>query len=62
MTFEKAEMKKTLRNGLCISETDTLNYKGLDFVILLGLALHQLKKKLLLSQMFASHECTDMFL
>ena len=44
MTFEKAEMKKTLRNGLCISETDTLNYKGLDFVILLGLALHQLKK------------------
>ena len=32
--------EKTLRNGLCISETDTLNYKGLDFVILLGLALH----------------------
>ena len=33
MTFKKAEMDKTLRNGLSISETDLLNHKWLDFAI-----------------------------
>ena len=33
VTFKKAEMEKTLRNGLSMSETDPLNYKRLDFPI-----------------------------
>jgi hypothetical protein len=33
MTFKKAEMAKTLRNGLSMSETDPLNYKWLYFAI-----------------------------
>ena len=48
MTFEKAELVKTLRSGLSMSEMDPLNHKWFDFVILLGLALHQFKKQLLL--------------
>ena len=44
MTFKKPEMDKTLRNGLSMSEMDPLNHKWLDFAILSGLALHQLKK------------------
>ena len=44
MIFKKAEMAKTLRNGLSMSEMDHPNHKWLDFVIELGLALHQLKK------------------
>ena len=44
--IKKAEMeKKTLRNGLSMSETDPLNHKGLNFAIQLGLALHQFQKK-----------------
>ena len=50
MTFKKPEMDKTLRNGLRMSEMDPLNHKWLDFTIQLGLALHQFKKKLLLSK------------
>ena len=33
MTFKKAEMAKTLRNGLSMIETNTLNHKWLDFAI-----------------------------
>ena len=33
MTFEKAEMAKTLRNGLSMIETNPLNHKWLDFAI-----------------------------
>ena len=48
MTFKKAEMSKTLKNGLGMIETNPLNHNWLDFAILLGLTLHQLQKKLLL--------------
>ena len=33
MTLKKAEMDKTLRNGLIMSEMDPLNHKWLDFAI-----------------------------
>jgi hypothetical protein len=33
MTFKKAEMAKTLRNGLSMIETNHLNHNWLDFVI-----------------------------
>ena len=36
MTFKKAEMEKTLRNGLSLSKTDPLNHKRLDFADLDG--------------------------
>ena len=45
MAFKKPEVDKTFfRNGLSMSKTDLLNHKWLDFVIQLGLALHQFKK------------------
>ena len=50
MTFKKAGMAKTLKNGLCMIETNSFNHNWLDFVILSGLTLHQFKKKLLLSE------------
>ena len=49
MTFKKAEMAKTLKNGLSMIEMNPLNHNWLDFVILSGLTLHQFQKKLLLS-------------
>ena len=52
MTFKKAEMAKTLRNGLSMIETNPLNHNWSHFVILLGLTLHQFQKKLLLSEIF----------
>ena len=48
MPFKMAEMAKTLRNGLSMSEMDPLNHKWLDFAIKSGLALHQFQLKLLL--------------
>ena len=36
MTFKKAEMAKTLKNGLSMIETNPLNHNWSDFVILLG--------------------------
>ena len=48
MTFKKAEMAKTLRNGLSMIETNPLSHNWLDFAILSGLTLHQFQKKLLL--------------
>ena len=45
MTFKKAEMAKTLRNGLSMIETNPLNHNWSDFAILLGLSL---QKKLLI--------------
>ena len=33
MTFKKAEMAKTLRNGLSIIETNPLNHNWSDFAI-----------------------------
>ena len=47
--FKKAEMAKTLRNELSMSETNHFNHKWLDVAIQLGLALHQFQKKMLLS-------------
>ena len=49
MTFKKAEMAKTLKNGLSMIETNPLNHNWSDFMILTGLTLHQFQKKLLLS-------------
>ena len=49
MTFKKAEMAKTLRNGLSMIETNPLSHNWSDFAILSGLTLHQFQKKLLLS-------------
>ena len=48
MTFKKAEMAKTLKNGLIMIETNPLNHNWSHFVILSGLTLHQFQKKLLL--------------
>ena len=48
MTFKKAEMAKTLENGLSMIEMNPLNHNWSHFVILLGLTLHQFQKKLLL--------------
>ena len=52
MTFKKAEMAKTLRNGLSMIETNPLNHMWSDFVILSGLSLHRFQKKLLLRVIF----------
>ena len=52
MTFKKAEMSKTLKNGLGMIETNPLNHNWLDFAILLGLTLHQFQKKLLLRTVY----------
>ena len=49
MTFKKAEMAKTLKNGLIMIEMNPLNHIWSHFVILSGLTLHQFQKKLLLS-------------
>ena len=48
MTFKKAEMAKTLSNGLSMIETNPLNHIWSDLVILLGLSLNGFQKKLLL--------------
>ena len=55
MTFKKAEMAKTLQNGLSMIEMNTLNHNWWDFVILSGLTLHQVQKKLLLSKKWKSY-------
>ena len=44
MTFKKAEMEKTLRNGLSMSETDLLQ-QMVRFRHLHCIALHQFQKK-----------------
>ena len=44
MTFKKAEMAKTLRNGLSMIETNPLNHIWSDLVILLGLSLNRFQK------------------
>ena len=49
MTFKKAEMAKTLKNGLIMIEMNPLNHNWSHFVILSGLSLHQLPKNQLLS-------------
>ena len=58
MTFKKAEMAKTLRNGLSMIETNLLNHIWSDFVILSGLSLHQFQKKLLLNQTCLNQKTT----
>ena len=45
MTFKKAEMEKTLKNGLSRIETNPLNHNWSHFAILSGLTLHQFQKK-----------------
>ena len=57
MTFKKAEMAKTLKNGLSMIETNPLNHNWLDFVILSGLTLHQFQKKLLLRAVLNASIC-----
>ena len=49
MTFKKADMAKTLKIRFSMIETNPLNHKWLDFVILTGLALHQFQTNWLLS-------------
>ena len=49
MTFKKADMAKTLTTRFSMIETNPLNHKWLDFVILTGLVLHQFQTKWLLS-------------
>ena len=49
MTFKKAEMAKTLENGLSMIE---MNNNWSHFVILLGLTLHQFQKKVLLNLIY----------
>ena len=48
MTFKKADMAKTLKTRFSMIETNPLNHKWLDFVILTGLVLHQFQTKWLL--------------
>ena len=43
-------MAKTLKNGLSMIEMNPLNHNWSDFMILMGLTLHQFQKKLLLSK------------
>ena len=50
MTFKKAEMAKTLKNGLIMIEMNPLNHNWSHLVILSGLTLHQFQKKLLLGR------------
>ena len=50
MTFKKAEIAKTLENGLSMIETNFLKHNWSHFVILSGLKLHQFQKKLLLRE------------
>ena len=50
MTFKKADMAKTLKIRFSMIETNPLNHKWLDFVILTGLALHQFQTNWLLSK------------
>ena len=52
MTFKKAEMAKTSKNGLSMIEMNPLNHNWSHFVILPGLTLHQFQKKLLLRDIF----------
>ena len=52
MTFKKADMAKTLKTRFSMIETNPLNHKWLDFVILTGLVLHQFQTKWLLSLHF----------
>ena len=59
MTFKKAEMAKTLKNGLSMIETNSLNHNWSHFVILLGLTLHQFQKKLLLSALVGNVASTE---
>ena len=61
MTFKKAEMAKTLKNGLSMIETKTLNHNWSHFVILLGLTLHQFQKKLLLNYLKVPTEIIESY-
>ena len=54
MTFKKADMAKTLKTRFSMIETNPLNHKWLDFVILTGLALHQFQTNWLLSNFMLS--------
>ncbi len=54
MTFKKADMAKTLKIRFSMIETNPLNHKWLDFVILTGLALHQFQKKMAVKYNFVT--------
>ena len=55
MTFKKADMAKTLKIRFSMIETNPLNHKWLDFVILTGLALHQFQTNWLLRNYVFCH-------
>ena len=59
MTFKKAEMAKTLKNGLSMIETNPLNHNWSHFVILSGLTLHQFQKPLLLRGVIFHKYCIE---
>ena len=52
MTFKKADMAKILKIRFSMIETNPLNHKWLDFIILTGLALHQFQTNWLLKQKY----------
>ena len=60
MTFKKADMAKTLKTRFSMIETNPLNHKWLDFVILTGLVLHQFQTKWLLSNCYIVQTCLFM--
>ena len=55
--FKKDETAKTLKNALCMIETNPLNHNWSHFAIFSGLTLHQFKKKLLLSKIRVKSPC-----
>ena len=55
MTLKKAEMAKTLKNGLSMIKTNPLNHNWSHFAILSGLTLHQFQKILLLNRKTTVH-------
>ena len=57
MTFKKADMAKTLKTRFSMIETNPLNHKWLDFVILTGLTLHQFQTNWLLRPLFWLYMC-----
>ena len=56
MTFKKAEMEKTLRNGLCMSKADPSTKIGWISRFRCGWHYTSFKKKLLLSEQIGNSE------
>ena len=54
--FKKDETAKTLKNALCMIETNPLNHNWSHFAIFSGLTLHQFKKKTAVKCMFVVYK------